>query len=142
MGREITSKTFPSNINNVNSNNNFNKEDIIEEIKEQLPEPWMWYTISESINSSCEYDLLVIRNKNVKEEISHTRPFASFTNVIDCIYSIVLGVCVVDKFSSQKKFNISTDESLVTATVEVNSARTLFDLIKEIDSKNEGIKNV
>jgi hypothetical protein len=132
---------FPRNSNN-NYEAPFNKDAIIETIKEQLPEPWIWYTINTAMNPSCEYDLLIIRNKDIKEHIHHARQFSSFTDEIDCTYSIVLGIYVVDKFSSQKRFTTSTEESLVTATVEVNSARTLFDLIKEVDTKRGVIKNV
>jgi hypothetical protein len=127
---------FPRKSNGFNHDVAFDKDDIIDEIKEQLPDPWMWYTIN---NSDPKYDLLIIRNKDVREEISHTRPFSSVKKPIDSVYSIVLGINVVNTFSTQKRFDVSNENALVTAAIEINSSRTLFDIIKEIDSKAGGI---
>ena len=53
-----------------------NKENVLKEIKEQLPEPWMWLTIDDRIiegdlEKNPRYDILVIKKKNVNEEIVH-----------------------------------------------------------------------
>lgn len=133
---------FPKNSNNFNYDEPFNKHDIIEEIKEKLPEPWMWYTINDCMDGIANpYDFLIIRNKEVTEEFTHTRPFSSVIRKVDSIYSIILGINVVDRFSSKKQFEMSLVDTLVTAGIEVNSAATLFAIIKEIDSREGGIKN-
>jgi len=134
---------FPRNSNIINYNTIFNKEEIIEEIKEKLPEPWLWYTIGSSMDSpfNPKYDLLIIRNKDVREEINHHRPFSSFKNTVDSVYSLVLGVNIVDRFSTQKKFDIPEEDALVTAVVEVNSAVTLFNILRDMDSQPGGIEN-
>jgi len=132
---------FPKNSNDIQYNVVFDKADILEEVKEKLPEPWMWYTIKNAIVNEPAYDLIIIRNREVKEEISHHRPFSSFRNIVDSLYSIVLGVNIVDRFSSQRTFDTALEDPIVTAAIEVNSARTLFDIIKDFDGRNRGIKN-
>ena len=129
---------FPKNSNNFNHDVAFDKGDIIREIKEKLPEPWIWYTIE---NANPKYDLLIIRNKDVREEISHNRTFSSVKKEIKSLYSIVLGIHIVDTFSTQKRFDKLNENALVTAAVEINSAGTLFEIIKEIDSKAGGIEH-
>src|ERR1700735_5551420 len=90
----------------------FNKEKTLEEIKDQLPEPWMWCTIAERISyffkleggstgyKAPEYDILVTRTKKVTEVIRHTRPvLGPFEKEVTSTYSIMLGVIISEEIS-------------------------------------------
>lgn len=120
----------------------FDKDYIINDIKNRLPEPWMWYTINDSMNNENypSYDLLIIRNKKVKEEVLFEIPFRSIKKKIDSTYSIVLGINVVDIIKNlTNTFDTSMRDTLVTASIEVGSARDLLCVLREIDSCEGGI---
>lgn len=114
----------------------FDKQSIIEDIKSRLPEPWVGYEIG---NHMDVYDLIIIRNKKVREEINYTRPFSSVNAPINSIYSIVLGINVVERFTTKKVFNVIPSDAFVTAEIEVTSASNLLDILKDLDSKPGGI---
>jgi hypothetical protein len=123
----------------------FDKKSIIERIKQELPEPWVWYTIGSCMEDDTvypTYDLIIIRNKDVIEEVNYSRTFSSMTKSMNNVYSIVLGINIVEKFSSPKEFDVPESTGLVTAGVEINSAATLFEIIKKVESKDGGISNV
>lgn len=121
----------------------FDKESILQEIKQTLPNPWVWYTINDCMDEYGKpaYDLLIMRNKEISEEINFNgNPFSSVQSKFNNLYSVVLGVNVVDKFKSAKRFELT--EEFSTASVEVKSWRMLQDIIREIDAKGGGIRHV
>jgi len=117
-----------------------NKENVLKEIKEQLPEPWMWLTIDDRIiegdlEKNPRYDILVIKKKNVNEEIVHEVRFgqAQPQSILKSNYSIILGVIITDDMVEY------IDDILVTATVIIRSSKELFGMLREIDTRGGGI---
>jgi len=119
----------------------FNKENILEEIKNQLPEPWIWYTVHECMgnNDLSTYDLIITRKKNINEDLTIGRPGQPYRSLISTTYSINIGIEVVEEITCP---NIIDNDYLVTASVQIKSSRELFNLLRNIDSKPGGIKNV
>lgn len=120
----------------------FNKERTLEEIQDQLPQPWMWCTIAERIvedNPPPEYpnyDILVTRTKKVTEVIKHHRSVQGpATTEVTSTYSIILGVIISEKISPYADY-----DALTTAIVTVRSSRGLFDILNKLDRKEGGIK--
>jgi hypothetical protein len=119
----------------------FDKKAIIEEIKLQIPEPWVWYTVNDCMGDESfpVYDLVISKKKEVNEEISFDgNQFSSFKTVVKGMYSIVLGVDIIEK-TTHSKFEMS--DHLVTASIQVKSSREVFDILRRIDKKNGGINN-
>jgi hypothetical protein len=120
----------------------FNKEQTLEEIQDQLPQPWMWCTLAERIVENnpppeCpHYDILVTRTKKVTEIIKHHRSVQGpATTEVTSTYSIILGVIISDEISPY-----ADDDALTTAVVTVRSSRELFDILNKLDRKEGGIK--
>lgn len=134
------SALFPRNSNSVRKDDYFDKDAIVEEIKNQLPEPWIWYTVENCMgtNDFPTYDLLITRKKIVNEELRiDQNPFTSFRTVVEGTYSISLGIDVINKPSSI--FEMS--DPLVTAGIQINSSKNLFDILRKIDNNPGGISN-
>lgn len=117
-----------------------NREEVLKEIKEQLPEPWMWHTVQTRIiegkaQHNPTYDILVSRRKAVNEEIVHEVRFgqAQTESTLKSNYSIVLGVIISDDMVEY------IDDQLVTATVIIRSSDELLRMLKEIDNKGGGV---
>jgi len=127
----------------------FNKERIIQEIKEGLQPPWAWYKISERMPEYSQdehgkvipnFDIVITRQKEVVEHANLSENvFSATKSVIKSVYSITLGVRVVDEFSSTKKFD--TTNEFVTAVIEVNSWLSLKENLIKIDCLPGGIRN-
>lgn len=79
----------------------FDKNKIIEEIKQRLPNPWVWYTMDTCMDEvdNPGYDLIIMRNKEVNEKNVINRPFQQVELMQQSLMSIVLGIYVVDTFS-------------------------------------------
>jgi hypothetical protein len=133
------SALFPKSTNKVQE---FNKEQVIEDIKNCLPNPWVWYTIGSCMEEvdNPNYDLVVMRTKEVTEDYTIARDMSRVDIRNQSLYSIVLGLYISDTFSVYNRFDTSCE--LVTAAVEVKSAFVLLDILKNIDAKIGGIKNV
>lgn len=117
----------------------FNKENVINEIKNQLPEPWIWYTVNECMgnNDLPTYDLIITRKKNVNEDLTVSRPGQQYRGLISTTYSISIGVDIIENITCD---GIIDNDYLVTASIQVKSSKELFNLLRNIDSKPGGIK--
>ena len=116
------------------------KVEVLKEIKEQLPEPWMWHTIQTRIiegkaENNPNYDILLSKRKAVNEEMVHEVRFGQAQNqsILKSNYSIVLGVIISDDMIDY------IDDQLVTATVIIRSCDELLRMLKEVDKKGGGI---
>lgn len=136
----------------------FNKETILQQIKEQLPEPWFWCTIQsrladeknhlaysscvpkEAVLNSPIYDLIIMRNKNVNEEINYVTPFSAYDKNIHTVYSITMGIMV--KSPIEKKEILPIADDMVNISLIISSVTELFNYLKEVDSQEGGIKKV
>ena len=117
-----------------------NREEVLKEVKEQLPEPWMWHTVQTRIiegkaEQNPRYDILVSKRKVVNEEIAHEVRFgqAQTQTTLKSNYSIVLGVIISDDMIEY------IDDQLVTATVIIRSSIELLNMLREIDKKGGGV---
>lgn len=119
----------------------FNKESIVEEIKNQLPEPWIWYTINECMggNNFPTYDLIITRKKSVNEDLTIGRLSQPYRSLISTTYSINIGIDVVEEVVCS---GVIDNDHLVTAAIQIKSSKELFNLLRSIESKPGGIKNV
>lgn len=117
----------------------FNKEEVIQSIKQQLHNPWVWYTLGDCMEEvdNPKYDLLIMRNKEVDEKVNINRPFSMNEFIKKRVYSIVLGIYVVETRSWDRMFD--TTNEFVTAAVQVNSASFLIDNIIGVVDNNEGV---
>lgn len=121
----------------------FNKEEVLEDIKQKIPSPWVWYTLGVCMEEvdDPKYDLLIMRNKDVHEKITINRPWSISEREKTSVYSVILGVYIVETLSWNSIFD--TTHEFVTAAVQVNSSYFLLDnIIGAIDNNLGGITNV
>ncbi len=101
----------------------FDKERVIQEIKEGLEKDfpdWNWLTTPD-----YEFDLILIRNKMVREETVIRSQWSKYEKVDDRRYQIAYGVFVTqDEVFSQ-------DCAVVHIIIE--SARQIFNILRKHD---------
>lgn len=104
----------------------FDKEKIINEIKEGLEKDfpdWSWLTTPD-----YEFDLILIRNKMVREEIVNTQnPMSKYEKVEDKRYQIAYGV-----FVAQDQDEVFSQDCAVIH-IKIESARQIFNILGNND---------
>lgn len=132
----------------------FDKNDIIDDIKDHLPEPWIWFTISTRMESDnayipsasiilnvddCPfYDLLITKRINFAEQKNFINQLSIKNTGPQIYYNIILGININEN-NLRIKQNHMLDE-LVTLSVNISSSYELFDILEEIDVSQIGIK--
>ena len=121
----------------------FNKKEIIADIKNNIFSPWDWYNIEkfskENDKPEPEYDLIIIRNKLVTEDTSIQRQFSTINNFKKSLYSIVIGIYVVENLTWNNVCKSPSD--FVTGAIQINSAAALLNFIEDIDNNKGGIQS-
>lgn len=107
----------------IQENPKFDKERIIQEIKdglEDFPE-WSWLTTPD-----YEFDFILVRTKTVMEEIiNNLNPMSHYQKILPKSYQIALGV-----FVSQGEWN---PQECDIEQLHVESSREMFNKLKEYD---------
>jgi hypothetical protein len=121
----------------------FDKDEIIQEILENLPEDWIWFTVNKRMSDAIlpheeaiypRYDLIITSKKLVKEQKNTINPYSAANS--EYLYNINIGINVVPKIPIKNSFK----DELVTIAVEVSSCRQLLNFLEEVDSEFGGIK--
>jgi hypothetical protein len=132
----------------------FDKNDIIDDIKDNLPEPWMWFTINTrmvsdnayipsvsnmlDVDAAPFYDLLITKRISFPEQKNFINQLSVKNTGPQVYYNIILGININEERPRVKQ-NHMLDE-LVTLCVNISSPYELFDILEEIDASQIGIK--
>src|SRR3982751_386917 len=82
----------------------FDKDEIIQEILENLPEDWIWFTVRKRMSLAIipdeerdypVYDLVITSKKLVKEQKNTINPYSAANS--EYLYNINIGINVVPK---------------------------------------------
>lgn len=107
----------------IREDKKFDKEKVINEIKEGLEKDfldWNWLTTPE-----YEFDLILIRNKMLREEIVIRSEWSKYEKVEDKQYQIAYGVFVTqDDVYSQ---------DCAVVHIKIESARQIFSTLSKHD---------
>jgi len=106
----------------------FNKERIIEEIKDGLKSffpNWSWLTTPD-----YEFDLILVTTKEIKEEITNNlNPNSENKNVFSRYYQIARGVFITQQ-------DVVMPQECNIGQLKIASARELFNRLRKFDEIN------
>lgn len=112
---------------NVDHKVSFDKEKVIEEIKDMLKDYPDWHVMKvESV--TC--DLVLMRKVLIQEEITiRDNPFHIYKNINTSIYQVIIGVYMDNESKDYDKR--TQDQALCLTTVQVDSSKALARVLKK-----------
>lgn len=117
----------------------FNKQDIIQEIRENLKNKLpMWDWMVSKDGAFFTSDFVFFRSHEIKEEIHRAEnPYNPFKKTVDSVYQTIVAVYIEESYRNPEIFNGGRGYPLITS-IEVSSAKDLYRMLKKIDLSNGG----